>query len=151
MKKKMLLVALCFLINACSFAKDKEFQFLNGQEVSYEEMSSPQESVLLFWTTWCPYCRKAIAAFDKDCETYKGVSLFLVNVGEDPSKVERFASDSSLQPCTKEKIVLDRQGTLAQKFSVVGIPTYIFLKDGKVVHKSFALSEKILQEAFGDE
>ncbi len=93
-------------------------------------------------------------------ETYrryaeKGMRVFLVNLKEKPAEVapfiERFKYDST--------VLFDRDGEVAKKFHVMGIPTSLLLdKAGRIVFRSngsvywqSAKMESLLNEILNEE
>ena len=93
---------------------------------------SGKPHILLFWTTWCPYCRAELKALNKMYPQMEkeGVAVFAVNVAEARYKVERFFKDSALNL----RVLLDTDGLAAEKYEIRGVPTYIFInRSGGVV------------------
>ncbi len=66
--------------------------------------------ILDFGATWCGPCKKLEPIFDELTGLYEGkVRILKVDVGEAPG--------------------------IAQKHGVMGVPTVVFLKEGKPVHR----------------
>ncbi len=80
--------------------------------------------VVDFWAPWCGPCRMVAPILDKLAKEYAGsVVIAKVNTDENPQ--------------------------WAQKFGVQGIPTMLFVYDGKVVHQQVgALPEPMLRNIF---
>ncbi len=80
--------------------------------------------VVDFWAPWCGPCRMVAPILDKLASEYAGkVVIAKVNTDENPQ--------------------------WAQKFGVQGIPTMLFVYDGKVVHQQVgALPEPMLRNIF---
>ena len=112
---------------------------LNGKTVNLSGYKE-KPMVLFFWTTWCPHCRKEIKALNqKYIQMEKeGIIVFAVNIGEPDYTVERFLMKDALG----FKVLLDKDGAAANKYNVIGVPTYIFLdKAGEVISDGHVLPD----------
>lgn len=88
-----------------------------------EEVVKSQIPVLIdFWATWCGPCRAMMPV------------------------VEQIANESEgkIKVC---KVNVDEESELASKFNVMSIPTFVAIKDGKVLGTSLGVQskEEILQ------
>jgi len=132
-----ILIFLALSFTKIGFAQDIILNDLNNNPVNISSFKG-KPVILFFWTTWCPYCRKEIKELNKiyDQAKSEGINIIGVNIGESNYKVERFFKNYAL----KLKILLDKEGLLADNYGVIGVPTYIFLdKGGKVVSTEHTL------------
>jgi thioredoxin 1 len=85
-------------------------------------MQSSIPAIVDFWAPWCGPCRMVAPTLDKLAEEYAGELLVAkVNTDENPE--------------------------WASKFGVQGIPTMLFVANGKVVHRQVgALPEPMLRD-----
>jgi thioredoxin 1 len=86
-------------------------------------LQSKQPVIVDFWAPWCGPCKMVAPILDKLAQEYAGkVLVAKVNTDDNPE--------------------------WAQKYEVQGIPTMLFISDGKIVHRQVgALPERMLKEA----
>lgn|SRR3989338_5249645 len=150
MKKVITLLILCFSFLSIE-AKAQEFLSLSGEKITYEALIQKPKTVIFAWAIWCPYCRKELERLNGECKNLGEVEVFFVNLGDKKSAVEKYADSKKFESCIREKIILDQNYFTARKFNIVGIPTYIFLKNGEVVQTSHFFSQELLTSIFGEE
>lgn len=149
---KRIILSLMFLYFLTpSFAAEPTFPTLGKQSIPYEKLISEKNTILLIWATWCPSCRREIERLSRERIIFEGIDIWYVNTGEKPSAVMRYADAKKLSDSIRDRVVLDKESYVAQRFSVTGIPTYIFFKDDKPVFKSYFLNDKVLKKVFGKE
>jgi len=87
-----------------------------------------------FWATWCHPCLDALPALEKLRAQYAGQGLSVVAVSIDGprnyARVRPFAQRLGL----KMPVVIDEDGSIAQKFQVSAVPTtFLIASDGHIV------------------
>ncbi len=93
-----------------------------------------QPVLLLFWTTWCPFCRKELKVLNGMYSglAEDGVEVLSVNVGETPNSVQDFVQAYNLV----YRVLLDRDNRVAGLYELIGVPTYVLIdKQGEIVFK----------------
>ena len=137
----LFLFSASFIFHACAaennksdFALAPAFQLndLNGKAVSLSGYLGKKTVLLVFWTTWCPYCREQLKDLN---ERYpwlakKSIEVLAINTGEPKDKVAGFAKSRSLT----FKILLDEDNQVAASYDLMGVPTYFVVDiSGKIV------------------
>lgn len=61
----------------------------SGRKVELASDAKDQAAVLLFWATWCPYCRKLMPHLQAVADEYEGqpVKFYALNIWEDSDPV----------------------------------------------------------------
>lgn len=93
---------------------------INGS--NFEELIKEGISVVDFWAPWCGPCRMLSPVIDELAEEMSGkINVFKCNVDDSPD--------------------------IPSKFNIMGVPTLILFKDGKLVaQRSGMAPKKIIQE-----
>ena len=144
------LVCACLLTLACSAgedvpkgppakiavdapAPDFRLQDLEGREVTLGALRG-RPVLLVFGTTWCPYCREEIPRIKEIYAKGRGKNLEVLNIyiNETEKKVGEFAARYALP----YPVLLDRDGKVAEKYQVRGVPM-IVLVDGQGTIKCY--------------
>jgi thiol-disulfide isomerase/thioredoxin len=89
--------------------------------------------ILDFWATWCGPCRKGLPVLNEVAQQFKdkGVVLYAVNLQEDEPKVASFMEKMKWDV----KVLLDREGSMAEKFKVGPIPQTVYIGRDGVIHE----------------
>jgi thiol-disulfide isomerase/thioredoxin len=97
------------------------------------DLASNKTTLLVFWETWCPHCKREVPKLEAIYESLKGdglqvVGLTRITKSSSEEAVEQFIKDNNLTyPIAKE------DGKVGGYFSVRGIPAAAVLKNGKVI------------------
>lgn len=121
-------------------------QSIDGKQVNIAELRGGKNAIYFFWATWCPHCRDAISEMNADIDTFKkmDIQVVLINVGENASVVKGFVDRYQIDL----PILLDTTSKLADEYSLVGLPTFIYVKkDGTIRTVKHSLLEN-LEEVF---
>jgi peroxiredoxin len=112
-------------------APEFSLQDLSGKTWSLSNQKG-KAVLLVFTTTWCPWCVKDIPNLKKIHEKYKNrnFEFVAVYINESKQKVSSFAQKKALP----YRVLLDPDGKIATKYGVRGVPTKVIVgKDGNVV------------------
>jgi peroxiredoxin len=118
-----------------------------GREVSLGPFIGKKPVLLVFWATWCPHCNESVPVINRmhtEPPTNGKLQILALDFMESREKVSAFISSKKVT----FPVLLDRSGSVARKYRVVGIPTYILIdRDGRVVYRGHDLPEiqKVLE------
>lgn len=104
---------------------------LEGREISLSDFRG-KPVVLLFWAISCFVCRQNLQELNGFYPelSAEGIKLLAINIYEPPAAVKRFADRHGLA----YSVLLDEDAAVADKYGIIGIPTYIIInKEGRVV------------------
>lgn len=119
-------------------APDFTLEDLSGKNVKLsDEIGANSATLLVFWTTWCPYCREEIPELIRLNMDYKdkGLKILAIDIGESPKKVESVAKQEGIG----YTVLLDSDNRVASQYGVMGIPANILLdKEGVIKYRGTA-------------
>ena len=107
--------------------------FRNSEDlmVSLEDFDN-KLVIINFWATWCAPCREEMPSLDilQSNKKIKNLIILPINVGkENIDKAKKFFEDLEIKNL---QLYYDDSVKLANNFSLIGLPTTIFInKDGK--------------------
>ncbi len=121
-------------LNVGGTAADWELQAKDGSSLQYYADSEDKVSVIIFWSTWCPYCATLMPQLEIVYRKYrnKGVKFYAIDAYEDGviDPIEYFDKKGFTYTMLMDG---DDVGT---QYGVKGTPAvYVVGKDKKVVYK----------------
>jgi peroxiredoxin len=120
--------------NSADLAADFKLRDLNQKTFSLSSYRGKQPVLLLFWTTWCPFCQMEIKNLKNMYPQLvkEGWELFAIDVGESSRKVENAVKSLALN----FKVLLDEDGSTSNSYEIIGVPTYVIIDSkGRIVFK----------------
>lgn len=139
MKNRVLavLVLVCYLVSASAFALQRapawEAKGIDGKMISFDPQHLRRPAILLFWATWCPYCKALMPYVQKVYEAGSGhLDVYAIDIKEDPD-----ADPVAELRERKQTFTLVRDGdAIADQYGVKGTPG-LFLVDerGEIVYR----------------
>jgi thiol-disulfide isomerase/thioredoxin len=104
----------------------------DGTEVSFPEDAQGDASILLFWATWCPYCKAVMPYLDKIVDDYAehGVQVFAIDFKDDGDPV------AVIEELGYDFVVLPLGDLVADDYGVFSAPGILVVdRDGMVVYR----------------
>ncbi|MEM1090723.1 MAG: TlpA disulfide reductase family protein [Pseudomonadota bacterium] len=103
---------------------------VNGHEVAFPPASGPP-TVLLFWATWCPYCKGLMPHLQSLVDEYGDEKIRVLAVSifeEDDANPAAYLAKQGFQFQLVEK-----GETIAKQYGVKGTPGLFLVEQGEVV------------------
>ena len=82
---------------------------INKNNFENEVLNSDKTVLLDFWVSWCAPCRRVVPIVEEIADERRDIKVGKINVDEEPE--------------------------LANKFSIMSIPTLVVMKNGKIVQQ----------------
>ena len=82
---------------------------INKNNFENEVLNSDKTILLDFWASWCAPCRRVVPTVEEIADERRDIKVGKINVDEEPE--------------------------LANKFSIMSIPTLVVMKNGKIVQQ----------------
>ena len=101
----------------------------SGSTVEFHHESAGRPAVLLFWATWCPYCRALMPHLEKVRQDYatEGVDFYALNIWEDSDPVSYFSEHNY-----GFRLLLNG-GSVATDYGIKGTPGLIVVDQAKKI------------------
>lgn len=119
-----------------------------GQMVSLSSFFG-KPTIISFWTTWCPNCRKAMPDFQKIHEEMGDrVNIVMVNATDGSQETETKARKYIKDNGYTFKVLYDINEDAVYKYRITGIPdTYFIDADGNIITRgSGQLNEELIKK-----
>ena len=112
--------------------KVNDIMFKNSEDITISLDNFKGKLVVInFWATWCAPCREEMPSLDilQSNKNFQDLIVLPINVGkENKEKAKKFFNDLQIKNL---KLYYDNSVKLANTFSLIGLPTTIFIdKDG---------------------
>ena len=110
-------------------AADWSLVAADGQRVKLSDEAGQQTTVLLFWATWCPYCKALMPHLQSMRLEYGDrIKILAINIFEDGDPVE------FIESAGYDFTLLLIGDDVADTYAVTGTPSVFVLDDQRVIH-----------------
>jgi len=108
-----------------------ELSTLKKETYNLTEYRQGMRALTFFFATWCPHCRVQLKELQNKQKQLQdnGVKIILIDVGESEKQVKAFFDRLGI----KLDVFLDPESKVAQKYGVLGVPTYYVISEEGVV------------------
>ncbi|HBR27832.1 MAG TPA: hypothetical protein DD734_06080 [Firmicutes bacterium] len=111
---------------------------LSGERVELKEVYRKHQLTLVnFWATWCPPCKREIPDLVAFYRKYQGegVEILAVNAWEDSSleQLQTFVASAEME----FPVLLDGEGETVKKYNIRAIPTTLFIDQSGRIKEIF--------------
>ena len=120
-------------------APEFQLQQMDGTSISLEDFRG-HPAVLVFWTSWCSFCKAEAPEFNRLVRRYrvKGVSVLGINIQDSEKRTRAGIRDFGI----RYPVARDTDAQVAQRYQVISTPTLIFLDaQGVVTYRGNRLPE----------
>lgn len=125
-------------------APDFLLEDINGRKISLDAYRDKKAVLIIFWTTWCPYCLRALSVLKQEKQDLDNaqVEVLAINMEESAFRVRKFVERLGIN----FTVLLDRDGRVSEEYGIFGIPYYFLIaKNGKIVFRGSRFSKEKLR------
>ncbi len=122
-------------------APDFKLQDVYLDSYSLSDFKKKTDLMILFWTTWCPFCQKELKVLNSWLSELSNhnIEVLAIDVGEQMSKIQTYVKNNNLS----FKVLIDVDTKVSRSYGVVGVPTYVLIdKEGQIVFRGNYFPEK---------
>ncbi|GGF83263.1 TlpA family protein disulfide reductase [Alteromonas lipolytica] len=126
-------------------APEFEFVSLRGETFTFPASQNAKPTLLYFWATWCPYCKKVTPKVVNLHKQYGDViDVLAVNVGINDSvaNANRYINDYAMT----FPVAYDHDNHISQAYGVLGTPVFVIVsQSGQLLYRGHRYPEGIEQ------
>lgn len=122
-------------------------QSLGGDQVNFPSDLKGEPAILLFWASWCPYCKALLKEIESINSDFPSLPIYAVNFASDEREPNK--NPIARLPFTH----LFNADDVAERYDIGTVPTLFIIKDSKVIYqlgyppKSHSSQKKSIPEA----
>lgn len=114
-------------------AKDFKIQDAYNQQTVAQDAIKTGTHIMMFWATWCPACKSTLPAVYQYARSKATptAAVWLISAEDGKTLRDFFAA----QPVPAGvRVFTDPDGAMNGAYGIPALPTFVVVKDGKVVH-----------------
>lgn len=139
---------LCLLAGGRAQAAEPAFAFegsgAHGEAIRFDPAHLQRPAILLFWATWCPYCKALMPHVQAvyDAAGRKRLDVYAIDIQDDGDPVAELAQ-------RKQTFTLVRDGdAIAARYGIKGTPGLLLVdRSGQIVYRRIGGDEPAKVEA----
>ncbi len=112
-------------------AKDFTLQNIYGRKIKLSQLYKEKVVLVSFWASWCPSCREEVGILNSLYKKYRNKGLEVVGINYAESKKKVLSSKKDLG--ITYQVLMDKDGSLAEKYELVGIPAVLLIDKKGIV------------------
>ncbi len=111
--------------------KNFTLQNIYGKKVKLSDAYKNKVVLISFWASWCPSCREEVSILNELYKKYRkqGLEIYGINYAESKKKVIASKNDLGIT----YPVLMDKDGSLAETYELVGIPAVILVDKKGIV------------------
>lgn len=145
---RRLLLLLALLLSLPLAAQERALPWTgkgaDGQEIRFDPAHLRRPAILLFWATWCPYCKALMPHVQAvyDAAGRSRLDVYAIDIKDDGDPVAELKA-------RRQTFTLVRDGdAIAARYGVIGTPgLFLVARDGRIVYTRVGGSEPEQVEA----
>jgi len=107
-----------------SLAPDFTSQDVFGNQVSLSDFQGKKPVLLVFWATWCGYCKEELPDLKEFNQKYKDrIEVVVIDSGETKETIKDYIEENSID----FTVLLDEQREIWNKYFVRGTPAHFLI------------------------
>lgn len=125
-----------------TLAPDFTLSELGGGQVTLSEFRGQKPVLLVFWASWCGYCRQEVPRANalRRMHSTDDLEILGVNLQESEQTAAAFATKLNFG----YRVIMDSRGDVANLYHVQGLPTMILIDaQGQAIAKAHTLGPEL--------
>ncbi len=112
-------------------AQDFTLETVRSQKITLSKYIQGKKAILLFWTTWCPYCRVAVKEINamRDKIAAMNITVIFISTGEPAQTIARYLENNRYD----FDVALDSDQSVSDAYRLMGVPTLVYIDEEGII------------------